>query len=169
MADRRDGPSHRRVLARECRTLFGYVFGGEPAPALVERYLAGHRALGARLRAPSDGLDGLLLRAARRGRLLARLADTYARLFRPGALIRRKLSLLVAIVESTPEGASAFDSPDAPAGLRFLGTAAVRALGFALALAASVALFAPAALLAGGRAGGEDGRRDAGGRGGEAG
>jgi hypothetical protein len=52
--------------------------------------------------ASGDRFDHYLLAAARRHRVTAGIADAYARVFLPASALRRKLVLLLAILETCP-------------------------------------------------------------------
>ena len=90
----------RGGLARECAILCRLLTGGEPDARIVEAYIRGHAH--ASLSAEADGLDRLLLSAARRGVTRARWADAYAAVFQRRGLLRRKLVLLYALLETNP-------------------------------------------------------------------
>jgi hypothetical protein len=53
-------------------------------------------------RIPPDDLDQLLLAVARRSPWLTRIADAYARRARPTGILRQKLVLQLAVLESSP-------------------------------------------------------------------
>jgi hypothetical protein len=84
---------------REGRALIRYLTDAPPSDYLLACYRRG------RSRASIDTdlpIDRWLLRAAIRGRLLARLGDGYARLIHPTGGYRRRLTLMVAILENAP-------------------------------------------------------------------
>lgn len=135
---------------RECDLFTRYLIG-QPATAEMCRHYA--RALAARGLAdwPPGRFDRLLLGLAERGRAGTALVDAYTAFVDRGAPVRRRLVLLMAILENTPEGAAAFDPlPDrgavrAAAGLLWHGFAG----GLAL-LGAAVLLLPLRLVLAGG-------------------
>ncbi|MFN7978709.1 MAG: NAD(P)H-binding protein [Vicinamibacterales bacterium] len=128
------------VLAAECAVFTRHVLGVAPAPTVVDAYVRAH-AVSPRFRAVT-AFDQRLVAVARRGPLVARLADAHARLLDPAGLLRRKLVLLLALLETTPPHYRAVDAPLAaslPATLlalagRGLAAAAVAALGLLLFL-----------------------------------
>jgi len=91
-----------RAAARECRTFCRYLIGTAPS-----EYVAGwyHRGLQSASGSPAaePPIDRALLAAGRLGGPLLRAADGYARLFRPTGSLRRRLTLLAAILESAPD------------------------------------------------------------------
>jgi len=138
----------RATLEAECDVLARHVAGLEASPAVRAKYVQAHEA-GRRgpLRSPDDE-DDVLVHVARGGPLRARLADAWAAVFDRGGPLRRKLVLLVAILESGPASAL-LDRPD-PGGLSaFVRASGWRAGGFALAFLAAAVVIGPRWLLAG--------------------
>jgi uncharacterized protein YbjT (DUF2867 family) len=131
---------------RECDLFTRYLIG-QPATAEVRRHYA--RALAGRGLAdpPPARFDRLLLGLAGRGGAGTALVDAYTAFFDRGAPVRRRLVLLMAILENTPEGAAAFD----PVPERGAVRAAARLLwhGFAggLTLLAAAVLLLPLRLV----------------------
>jgi len=131
-----------------CRYLTGHA-----APRYVRlKYVEAH-VVGA---SPDRGasFDDVLVALARRGSTRARLADAYAAVFSRAGTLRRKLILLVAILESTGETANVVDSPDAGSGFRFVVEAFVRGLSFPALVLLAVLWLGPrhlGAVLRGGR------------------
>lgn len=99
------------ALALEARRLAPGLVGGEPPPPVVARYVAAHRAL---IEAPRDPREIALAAFAVRHPWSARPLDAACGLIRPQALLRRKLRLLAAVLEATPDFADAFLPPAAP-------------------------------------------------------
>ena len=166
--------SESRALERECGTLSRYLVGA-PAPALcVEAYLRAHA--GAADGGPGFGvqplaadgpptptprpalIDRWTVALGRRGGAATRLVDAYCALFRRGGPLRRKLTLVLAVLEHAPPHHVALHagSGTGPArawiGLTWTG------LLFALSLAAGVVVCGPvhlaSALFSGGRSDG---------------
>jgi hypothetical protein len=91
-----------RATARECRTFCRYLIGRAPSEYLVGWYQRGiESASGWPTGAPP--IDRALLAAARLGGPVLRAADGYARLFRSTGSLRRRLTLLAAILENAPD------------------------------------------------------------------
>src|SRR5262245_30972246 len=89
-------------LAAECRAFTRYLIGQDPDPYVVARYQDGHAAIPYRRSASRVPIDGALVLFASRGRVRARIADAYARVFRPHGALRQKLTLLLAVLENAP-------------------------------------------------------------------
>jgi len=83
-------------LLAECDRFCHYLIDRPATPEIAKTYRAGHQSL-----PPGDDVpfDSFLLRFALGGKRRLRLADTYARLVRPRSLLRRKITLAIAVLE----------------------------------------------------------------------
>lgn len=134
---------------RECRTFARHLLRVNPDEYVRRKYAEAHEVLPG-LSAP-DRFENMLVRFARAHRILAAVADAYARVFLPDGLLRRKLVLLLALLETSSPSAALVD--------REVGGSAVwvsvrlvgRGLGAAARLAVGTALFVPTRLLVAGR------------------
>lgn len=133
-------------LRQECRTFSRYLIAREPDSYVVQKYMECHIAV---LRdAPATvPIDSALVRFARGGSLRTRIADAYARMFRPYGLLRRKLILVFAILENSRahhrEFTSGGDGKDWGAWLQIAGSMAA----FLAAFAVGMVVFLPHHLL----------------------
>jgi hypothetical protein len=94
-------------------------------------------------------VDEALVRFASGGPLRARVADAYARIFRPRGLLRRKLILAFAILESSRGFHEDFTSGHRGGGWSTWLVLARVGAGFALALGLGIVPFGPRQLLGG--------------------
>ena len=99
-------------LVRECALLSMYLVGQPPGEYVTRKYVEAHRKLQPRLGGEA-GSDPVLA-LARRGAFATGLVDAYTRVFRSDSIFRRKLILLVAILECAPSTAAAFEAPPSP-------------------------------------------------------
>ncbi len=99
--------------------------------------------------AESRLVERALLSFARRGVLATRIADSYARFFLPRSLLRRRLVLMLAIVENSPLTERPMNSAIVTSPLVVVVKLGVIGVAFALSLLAGVILFAPLHLLSG--------------------
>lgn len=122
-------------LDAECSLFCRYLTGREPGEAVRAKYRAAHRpgSFGPRRGGP-DPLTAI----ARRGPLFTRLVDAWCALLERGGTFRRKLVLLVAILESTGETAADVDTPDPGSRAGFFAGMAARGIGFAATFAAAL-------------------------------
>lgn len=131
----------RERWARECDLFCRYLLGRSPEPAVVAAYCRAH-AVGVverQLPAHPSARDRALLQIARIGPAFVRAADAYAAVFARSSLLRRKLVLLLAILES---GGAAAELDHATPGSRVSWI-----LSTAIALAAVALRIAVAAVL----------------------
>jgi hypothetical protein len=132
-------------LRQECRTYSKYLVGMEPSEYVVTKYEEFHRIRPT----ASSGFDGLLVKMSALGVWMTRLADTYASRFFRGSTLRRKLVLLLGLLECSQPSAGYLD---APGGGAWIGLA-VSAARYAASLAAAFVLFAPLHLASASRRG----------------
>lgn len=126
-----------RILQQEARLFTRYLLDREPPPECVDRYLAAHRVLLPMV----AGADEAVLSLVRRHPWTLPFLDAASGVFYPQSLLRKKLLLAAAILETSPRSAAEFTS--APTGALSL----ILRLGtYAAASAAKLAL--GAALLA---------------------
>ena len=100
-------------LRTECEVFTRYLIDEPPSAHVVASYVRAHSVADL---APPDGvlaLDHAAMRWARRGGLSLRLADVNARFFRKGGYLRRKLVLLLALIETDTAGRRRADRPSA--------------------------------------------------------
>lgn len=110
-------------------TVFGrYLVDRDPSPLLVERYCEANRRLLA-------GEDDAVVAFARRHPWAISMLDASAGLVDAGSLLRKKLLLMTAIVETTPDLAARTEPVDAtlPRLALNLGVAGLRVAGSVVA------------------------------------
>lgn len=125
----------RARLEREGDVLARFVAGCPLSARGRERYVAAHAR--GELRPPRGvgGFDRVLVGLARTGTLGARIADAHASLLDRGGLLRHKLVLVLALLESSSPGEERVDRPSVSSHAAFLFGAALRA-GLSLVLLA---------------------------------
>lgn len=87
------------ALDRECAVFCRYLIGQEPNEYVKKKYRAAHQT-GSLRGGHSCPADGLLVKVAGIGPWSTKIIDAYTRVFRPFARVRKKLILLLAILES---------------------------------------------------------------------
>ena len=128
-------------LAAECRVFCRYLTREEPSDYVLGHYARARASAEAPAAAPV--LDRGLLALARRGPLLTRVADGYSRIFQPHSTLRRRLILLLAILENSPPSARSLNSAREGRPLALLGRLALTMLGSAACLLTGVLLLGP--------------------------
>jgi hypothetical protein len=101
-------PAHE--VAREARALARLLANVEPTDAMVAYYRHALPSADAGASRPLHRVDVSLLESARGGPTAARVADAYARFFRPRGPLRRRIVLMLAILENSPEAHAALNS-----------------------------------------------------------
>lgn len=99
-----------QALEQECLALTQYLLGCPPNSYVVQKYVDAHHAVQAL--GYGSSFDRFLVRCARQHWLLTKLADSYARIFDSQGLLRKKLVLLLAILETSPPFFQAIDAVD---------------------------------------------------------
>jgi phytoene dehydrogenase-like protein len=94
------------ALEAECRKLTAYLVDVPPSEYVIACYVRAHRTTSAF--EPHDRFERVALRLAA---LAPGLADAHARLFAPASALRRKLVLLLAILETSSPSFRRVDDP----------------------------------------------------------
>ncbi|MFN8178462.1 MAG: hypothetical protein U0167_11045 [bacterium] len=132
-----------------------HLAGVAPSPYVVAQYVRAHEAgRSGPVRSVDDEDDPLVL-AARGGPFGARLADAWAAAFDRTGPLRRKLVLLLALLESGRES-DLLDRPGAGGISAFLRATTFRAAGYGLTLLAATFVVGPRVLVAGRRSRGTE-------------
>ncbi|MGH7321131.1 MAG: hypothetical protein ACRELA_16100, partial [Candidatus Rokuibacteriota bacterium] len=99
-------------LDDECRVFSRYLIGALPGDYILAKYRDAHARLPALGGGAPARFDALLLALSARRPILARLVDSYARVFIRHSRVRVKLVVLLAILECSPPTSPHFDGPD---------------------------------------------------------
>lgn len=119
-------------LARECRFLTHYLAGRSPSDDLVQRYLEAHRVL---LSGPHEASEMAMAAFVHRHPWTLPYLDAASGLLRPHSLLRKKILLMIALLEASPEFTEFF-VPEAMSVSRFLW----HMTGYGLSSAAKLAV-----------------------------
>ena len=116
------------LIERECRVFTRFLVRASATPYVVDRYLEAHRL--SDTFAPASGVDRALVTVARWSPAVTQMADAYARLCARRGVLRKKLVLLLAILEtSSPFYRSIDNEPSRSFAMVVLHLAAVGSLG----------------------------------------
>jgi hypothetical protein len=130
------------VLAAECDVFCRYLLGQAPVSDVVAAYQRAHDVGSVRRLEPTV-LDRALLDIARLGPALVHAADAFASVAARPSLLRRKLVLLLAILESRGSSAAVLDTVQPGSRVLWLAGLAGHAARWALAVVAGAALVMP--------------------------
>jgi hypothetical protein len=133
----------RAAREREARTFTAALVGQVPSTYVIAQYAKAHDHLPL---APGGAFDRRMMAFAALGPWAARAADAYARTFAKSAVLRRKLVVLTAILESSAPHDAAYAPVEAsPAGI--VARLALVGIAFLLALLAGILVLAPLRLV----------------------
>ncbi len=129
-------------LARECTLFCRYLADVDAAPDIVRAYQRAHQVETLKLDAITP-LDRALLQLANGGPALARMADAFAGPVAPASALRRKLVLLIAILESRGASSASVDHAVPGSPVVWAIGAALLGAGWLLRFVAGAMLLAP--------------------------
>ena len=131
------------AITQECEAFTRHLTDAAPTAYVLDCYARLVASAALPDGAASQLIERALLAAGRSGGLVLRLADAYACLFRPRAELRRRLILIVAILENTPEFAHLFNSGEVGSFVRVSARMIVAVATSVLSTLAGVLAFAP--------------------------
>lgn len=100
------------ALKRECDVFSQYLVSQWPTRYVSSKYLQAHDGSSISRERPVNLFDKCLLKVAGAHPLATKLVDTYASVFLRRSIVRKKLILLLAILESCAPTYTCFDEPD---------------------------------------------------------
>jgi NADH dehydrogenase len=136
-----------RSLDRECIVFMRYFIGQAPTSYVLEKYHEAHVASSIFDDISTNPFDTFLLNLATKHTFFTRLVDAYTAIFAKRFVARKKLVLLLAILETCAPSYLRFEAPDAASGVGVVLKLAGRGVAFALTFLLAILLFAPAQLL----------------------
>jgi hypothetical protein len=131
------------VLERECAVWCHYLIDAEPGHGVREGYLRAHRIGAVEQSGGASSFDRALVAFARRGPQFARFADAHARLFSASGLLRRKLVLALALLETDPDAHRRVELVSRGSRRGFIAAMTLWIAGFALAVVLGLFVFIP--------------------------
>jgi hypothetical protein len=134
-------------LRLECAVYTRFLTGRAPSPYIQQKYEEFYRIRGEFPELETDPLERFLVQFSRRGPLFTAIADSYASRFRKRGALRKKLVLLLAILESVPPTSEYLDLPDTGGRLRIILRLGWYAVTFLAALGAGLLIIGPVHLL----------------------
>lgn len=99
------------VLDRECAVYCRYLVGQEPNEYVKQKYRAAHQS-GLLRSERAHPADAFLVKIASIAPWGTKIIDSYTRLFRPLSMVRKKLVLVLAILESCAPSDAYLNSED---------------------------------------------------------
>jgi hypothetical protein len=124
-----------------------YLTNKAPTEYVAKQYRMALAARGLAKEDDSPAFDRVTLTLARRGPLCARFADAYCTIFRRHGLLKRRLILLMAILEHTAPYSERFDRPIPGSPIGSIAFLFLQSIQFTLFLMIGAVLLLPAHLL----------------------
>jgi len=100
----------RWALIRECKTFSAYLVNQTPSLYIQEKYIDAHKKRAYDLQYAMSPFDRMIIKAARLSPFVTKLVDIYSRYFLRYSVFRKKLVLLLAILENSAPYHTYFDS-----------------------------------------------------------
>lgn len=138
--DRQAGETSEN-LERECRVFTNYLINIDPDKYVTGNYIRGHKIC--RIDGETDFFNTLLVRAANRNSFLLKLADAYTSIFYKSSVLRKKLLLLLAIMECCPSTYHHIDTVNERSVISLYVRMGQKAFLFLVNLLASIVVFLP--------------------------
>jgi NADH dehydrogenase len=128
-------------LKRECQIFTYYLINRGPDQYIHDKYIYGHSILG--IEKEMDLFDTLVLKAAHRNSFLLKLADTFTGFVYKRAVLRKKLLLLLAIMECCPSTYIHIDTVSERSIVALYMKTGLKAIVFVMNLIISLIVFSP--------------------------
>jgi NADH dehydrogenase len=139
-------PGDVATINRECEVFAHYLIGQPPTDYIREQYEMATLARDLANDSKFIAFDRTTLRFARRSVFFTRVADAYCAIFHRRGILRRKLILLLAILEHAAPTAARFDSPMNRGLVGIATNVLLLAVSFGLSLLAGIFLLLPSHL-----------------------
>ncbi len=136
-------PTPFHILDSECAVFSKYLAHQVPTPYILAKYREAHQASPKLARQHPSPFDNVLVKLSRKHTATARLVDAYTALFFRDAMVRKKMVLLLAILESSAPTYPIFDEPDAGGARLFLVRFVMHGIVFAFALVIAALMLLP--------------------------
>ncbi len=136
-----------KTLDRECGVFCRYLIGQTPNDYVRRKYREAHRCPPFSRGNPLTSADKFLVQIARFGPWSTNIIDAYTRVFRPFSTIRKKLVLLLAILESCAPTYVCVDSVDSSSIFLLFLRFVQRCLTFVLLVIVGVVVILPVELM----------------------
>ncbi len=128
-------------LELECSAFTNYLININPDKYIIEKYIQGHKI--SSINKETDFFNALLIKAANRNSFLLKLADAYTSIFYKSAVLRKKLLLLLAIMECCPSTYHHIDTVNKGSAISLYMRMGQKAFLFLMSLLASMIVFLP--------------------------
>jgi nucleoside-diphosphate-sugar epimerase len=135
------------AMERECEVFTRYLIGRSPDEYILRKYTEANRARDLSVTSANDRFGKRLLRVASMSPILTKLADSFSAVFAKRSLLRKKLVLLIAILESSRAAGELVGPIEGKGTVRTWISLFGNGIGFLAAFLFSLLLFAPLTIL----------------------
>ena len=132
-----------KQLDRECQVYSKYLIQQVPGKYVVDKYHDAHKKSRDLRRPPKNKFDEVLIKLSSKTPFMTKIVDSYAALFFKNSLFRKKVIVLMAILENSPLSYLAFEAPDSKSPFLIALSLGLRGIYFVFTLAFSLLLFIP--------------------------
>lgn len=138
---------NRRILSKECDAFTYYLIRQGPSDFIRQKYIKAHEA-NLNLHSANLGIvDRLQMATSIRSSLAVKIADSYSAIFSRSCIIRKKIVLLLAILESSSSTYKHFDLPQGGGRAVLFGRMMLQGVIFAALFIFSSMIFFPLSLI----------------------
>ena len=134
---------HSLTLEKECKVYATYLVGQEPTDYIVRKYSNAHKYTALLDSRNAAAFDQFLLNYSVNHPILMHMMDSYTALFYKKAMLRSKLVLMTAIMESSAPTYIAFETSDSSNIITIGIKLSARMIRFVLSLLGSIIIFSP--------------------------
>ncbi len=136
-----------KFLDQECIAFSNYLINQEPNSYVMDKYREAHRASETLRNLKPDPFDSLLLNLCRMSGVTAKLVDSYSSLFLRRSVVRKKMVVLLAILESCAPTYTIFDTTDPGGILTHLARMIAQGFMFCVSVVLAMVLLMPIHLM----------------------
>ena len=134
----------RGEIEAECRVFARHLLGYDADAYIINKYAAAHET--SQLFSTTTRFDGVLVAIAGKHPALTKAADSYARLFVPNSLLRKKLILLLALLETSAPSCDLIDGEGGSSRIALACRLFVRGVTFGASALVGAFIFLPTQL-----------------------
>jgi NADH dehydrogenase len=139
-------------LRRECILISRYLIGQPPSVYVIEKYIEAHKYSEMVDASNQMPFERFLLQIATRNVFLLKIVDAYSAFFTPSSVLRNKLILLVAIMESCAPSYREFEAHETSPIIQILLELAWKGIVFAVSFALALLTLLPIQIIFAARA-----------------
>jgi hypothetical protein len=130
-------------LKLECKIFSHYLVQREPSEYVIQKYIEAHETSNLFKESTTSSFDKILLNLTTRYPKAVKFVDSYSAFYLKGSLFRKKIILLMAILENCSPAYSDFEMPDYDNNIVLMLKLLFQGMSFALSLSVSSIFLLP--------------------------